>query len=315
MIVRSCSFSSNKVLQRCQQQYHYKYEEGLRPRLKKPGLFRGSLFHELMSTYYRQEDWKERWEALKKELWDPLFDEEKENYGIEFMNEVRALMAHYLHHWEPEHAKWQILFVEKKFKLMTRFGFPVVWVSDLIFKVDGVRVLMETKAKEEIPESDERLLNPQVHGYCWLLKQKGIYIDKILWNYVRTKPVSEPKINKDGSLSKRKINTDRRTYLRVLKKAGLDKYPEYQTVAKNLPVTLSLERVVNSPNLAVGERYVRDWIELHHRAQLVKRPLRAIDWLCKGCDYLNLCQADLVGKVDRNLIIKRDYVHVDSLND
>jgi len=316
MLIKSCSYSSDKVLSRCEMQFHYKYIEKLRKRLKKPGLFRGTIFHELMASMYLGQSWPKKFQEIQEKLWDKLFDEEKEMYGETFMEEIYALMQHYEEYWANDHKKWKVIAVEKKLSLATKYGFPVRWVCDVLARVDGALTLVETKAKERIPESDERILAPQVHAYCWLLSKKKVKVDRILWNYVRTLPVPEPQINKDGSLSKRKINTDRRTYLKALKKAGLDKHPEYQAVARSLPETLSLERVVNSPNLEIGEQFVRDWVERHRRAQGVRRPLRTFNWLCKNsCDFFQLCQVDLVGKTDRSLIIKKDFIVSEKVDD
>lgn len=331
MIVKSCSFSSDKKLARCEQQFDYRYGQQLKPKIKKLGLYKGDWIHQLLQAHYthgiptrriktRHEmtrgGWKQKFDELKKKLWDPLFDEEKEGYGLDFLDTVRDLLEHYVDHWSEWDKDWELLHIEQRYEMITKLGFPVRWQADLIVrdKRENSNILVETKAKKAIPDSSERVLQPQVHAYAFLLGKKGIKIDSILWNYIRTTPIPRPQIKKDGNLSERKINTDRRSYSKSLQEAGItaDTSSEWlaiQTKLESLPETLSLERIKNTPNLKLGERFVRDWVERHRRALAIKRPLLSYNRNCAfDCDYYELCLADMTGKVDRNLIIKKNFV-------
>ena len=314
MIVKSCSFSSDKRLARCEKQYDYRAGERLKPKLKKEGLWRGDWLHQLYEAYYRGQDWEKKHIEIRKAKWDKLFDEEKEMYGEDFPKHIISLMRHYVDHWGPNDSKWKIVSIEQAHELMTVWGFPVRWKSDLIVKEKGLNILVETKNKKEIPDSKERILAPQVHSYCWLLSQVGIKIDRILWNYIRTEPIPMPKLNKDGTISKAKINTDRRHYRQFLKENRIHPKGEevigIENILENLPETLALERVYNIPNLKLGEKFVRDWVERHRRARLIKRPLRHFARDCAWmCDYYELCQIDLLGK-DRETFIKNNFIQI-----
>lgn len=314
MRVYSVSYSSDKTLARCEMQYHLKYEQNLRPRLKKQGIWRGEWMHELQAAHYRmisgqKTSWKVRFEEMKSGLWNKLFDEEKEMYGEDFPDVIYGLMEHYVEHWKGD-KRWKIEHIEKKFSLDTKFGFPVRMIGDLIVMDGKHRVLVETKNKKDIPESNERIMAPQVHGYCYLLERLGFHIDRILWNYVRTTKVSEPKINKDGSISKRKIDTDRRTYLRVMNENGIEITKGLEDYIDSLPETLSLKRISNSPNLLVGESFVRDWINRGRRAQGIKNPIRNFTRSCGWeCDFYELCQKQLLREPTANYI-KQKFVQI-----
>jgi hypothetical protein len=329
MLVKGVSFSSDRKLARCEQQYSYRYEEGIQPKTKKIGLFRGDLGHQLVQAHYTRPGpgWEAKFEELKKERWDKLFDEEKEDYGMDFMDSLHELMEHYTEHWADWDKNWEIVSVEKDFSIMTKAGFPVRWKADLI--VDEItkvstarrikghelrnRILVEHKFKKKIPDPEERMLQPQVHSYAWLLGKVDLKIDGILWDYIRTEPVPRPKINKDGSLSVRQINTDQRGYLRSLKEAGIEaKTPDeikgLQNKLESLPKTLSLERVRNSVNMRMGEEFVKQWVERAIRAKSAKRPLRNWTADCKfDCDYYLLCQCDMLQQTDRNLVVIKNY--------
>lgn len=314
MKVTSVSYSSDKKLVRCDQQYSYRYDDGLKPRVKKEGLFRGNIIHDLLEAHRRNLDWEKKLKEIKKTKYDPLFDEEKEILGENFLPHIEDLFGHYVDHWEIENKRWKIIHIEKMFSINTRFGFPIRWKADLIVKEGKATVLVENKNKKKIPEPEERILAPQPHGYCFLFQKIGINIDTILWDYIRTEPVPRPQINKDGSLSKRKIQTDQRGYLLSLKEAGIKAESEEDIIGlqnhlDTLPETLSLLRVRNTPNLRVGELYIRDWIDRAIRARETKRPTRNWDRSCKwGCDYFNLCQIDMTGKGSRDIEIKKNFV-------
>lgn len=318
MLVKGCSYSSDRKLRRCEMMYHYRYEEKIKPKQKKPGLFKGDWGHQLLEAKYRTGDWKPKFEELKSEKWDNIFEDEQEMYGLDFPDRVYELLEHYDEHWRAEEEGWKILSVEQEFELMTKFGFPIRWKADLIVREkNGSKSLVETKFKKAIPDSSERLLNVQVHSYAWLLRKVGIKIDDIIWNYIRTEPIPRPKVLKSGDLSERKINTDRRSYLLSLAEAGIHPSDSEEWLAitqklDSLPETLSLERVRNTVNLKIGEKFVREWVERAKRAKEITHPLlnyvRECDW---DCDYLNLCQADMRGDVDRKLIIIRDFVSAD----
>jgi CRISPR/Cas system-associated exonuclease Cas4 (RecB family) len=308
MLIKTISYSSDKKLARCEQQFSYRYEEHLKPKQKKEGLFRGAIYHDLLAAYRKKFSWKKKWMEIKEKQWDPLFDEEKFDLGLDFMDLIATNVEHYIDVWGENDSKWKIIKVEEKFFLKTALGPPIVWICDAIVQDEnGVNILVETKAKKKIPEADERVLQPQVHGYAFLCKQKGIRIDKIIWDYIRTSTVPQPGLLKRGGLSKKKINTDRRHYMMSIQNAGYNP-DKYQEILEALPETLVVERVTNSVNLRIGELFVRQWLKRAERAQKISEPLRTWGYGCRfDCDYYKLCQADMRGDVDRNLIIKRDF--------
>ena len=324
MRVSGISYSSDKKLARCEMQYEYRYGQKLKARVKKKGLYMGDVVHQLLDPYRKKEDWKKKFTEWKKTSWDKLFDEEREMYEEKKMSPalVLDLFSHYVEHWSEEDAEWEPVLVEEDFELMTKLGVPVRFKADYVarHKKEGVLALFENKNNEEIPDAEQRMLAPQVHGYCFLLSKiktkkfpQGLKIQRIVWDYIRTTPVTCPTINKDGSISKRKINTDQRTYLRFLKENKIhpkgDEVIGLENFLKGLPETLSVLRVVNRPNLKIGEMFVRQWIERARRAQSIQQPLRTWSRDCSwSCDYFNLCQADMLGKPDRNTIISRDFV-------
>lgn len=307
MDIFSVSYSSDKSLSRCEQQWAYKYQEGLKPKIKGTPLFMGDWIHRLLKAHYLKEGWEKAFIKLKKKLWTPLFDEEKEYYGEDFPDRVKGLISHYVETYAKQDAKWKIIKVEEKVSLPTKFGFPVNFIVDLIVQDGKWKLLVETKTHKNIPDAKVRIFNVQPHSYCFLLKKVGLHVDQIVWNYLKTEPITAPQVKQDGQLSSRQIDTDKRTVRQVLKDNDL-KEKDYKELLDSLPETKALERHTSTPNFKIGELFVRDWIDRARRMQKIIRPTRRFVKDCGwDCDFYNLCMSDMEGKRDRNLIIKRDF--------
>lgn len=320
MKVSGVSYSSDRKLARCEMQYSYRYDQKLKPRVKKKGLFLGDWMHQMQEAWRRRENWEAILERLIEEQWDKLFDEEKEMYNegfkLPFPEHARDLMTHYDEYWRDQRDEWKNVEIEVSHALMTKLGFPYRWKSDWIVREGRMNILVETKNKKKIPDSEERIMAPQTHGYCFMARKVGIEIHKIIWDYVRTSPVPRPELTKKGEISKRKINTDQRQYLAFLKENKIHPQSEEERIGienklKELPETLTLKRISNTPNFALGEKFVRDQIERARRAREIRRPLRTFTRNCKwDCDYFSLCQIDMLEQSDRSMEIKKNFVRI-----
>lgn len=318
MKVSGVSYSSDKKLRRCEQQYSYRYDEKLKTRVKSKGLYMGDILHVLLEAYRKREDWELAFKLWKKSNWDKLFEEERERYIEDHFSPelTHDLMSHYVEHWGPKDKHLKPLFIEKDFELTTKKGLLIRFKSDYIVKDGNLTILWENKNKKELPDAKERILDPQVHSYCYLLSKlpEPIIIDRIMWDYIRTEPIPMPEMTKKGLISKRKMQTDRRHYLRFLKEhkihpKNIDELIGINNFLDTLPETIALHRVMNRPNLRVGEMFVRDWIARAERAKLITRPTRNWQKSCSWeCEYKLLCEADMIGKPDRNTIIKKDFI-------
>src|SRR5476651_661160 len=128
MRVSGVSFSSDRKLSRCEMQYSYRYDQGLKLKTKQKGLYMGDWMHQLEEAYYKG-DWHKKYGELVKTNWDKLFDEERDMYEERgFTPQVAFdLMEHYAEHWGPIEQDWEILHVEESHELMLKAGFPVRW--------------------------------------------------------------------------------------------------------------------------------------------------------------------------------------------
>jgi hypothetical protein len=148
VLVPSISFSSDKKLARCEQQHYYRYTEKLKRKVKSEGLFRGDVMHQMIEAFRRDQDWEKTFKVWKKKVWGSLFDEQKEDYGLDFCDVIYDLMGHWVDHWSGEHKKWKYLYIEQDFQIMTKLGIPIRWKGTLIAQEGKFTLLLENKNKK-----------------------------------------------------------------------------------------------------------------------------------------------------------------------
>ena len=303
------SFTHHRTLERCEQKFSYRYEEGLKPKTKRLPLYKGSWVHQLLEALNKGKDWKKLHAKIKREQWNKLFDEEKEIYGEETPNEVFKLLSHYEDHYAKQ-RKWNIWEVEKYYSFPTNVGLSVVMKVDMLIKLARNAIgLVETKTHKKLPSAKDRFLHPQAHSYAFILKKLGVPIQRIIFNYIRTEPVPSPRMLKKGKLSERKIETDKPTFLAALKKYRLNP-TKFKKRLKDLPDTVVLQRKEVSPNFRIGKHFVTQWIVRrmeYIKARKSRKPLLSFNHQCTwDCEYYDLCIIDMLGR-DRKAIIKIKY--------
>lgn len=145
--------------------------------------------------------------------------------------------------------------------------------------------------------------------YVWGLEKNKTQVEGILWDYVRSKPPTEPEVLKKGGLSiAQNIDTDYDTYLEAIKKNKL-KPRDYQEKLKSLEGASEkfFRRVYMTAPPDVVKQLVKDMVITSEEIQ--KNPgcrVRSLSFDCKQCMFHNLCQAELRG-LDTDFILKSQY--------
>ncbi len=161
-------------------------------------------------------------------------------------------------------------------------------------------------------------MESQLHLYVWGIAQmlvelgldkKEVEAMAVEFDYLSTKLPTKPQQNKDGSISKRKINTTYLTLINTLKEYGL-KWKREDVDAflarnekvffdkKKMPRNLKVVRTLLDENLADTEEIIR----------IVEDPskvTRTVTLKCEyDCDFLALCMAELYGQNTKTLRLK-----------
>jgi hypothetical protein len=229
-----------KTFRRCPKQAEYKYVHRLKPKLMGKPLHRGSWLHTLLEYYHSPEkgDWREEHQKLAAQFAD-LFDEEREYYG-DLPTECMSIMLSYI--WHYKNDPWKVH--ETEFTLETEFPDGSVYrgkVDALIENRFGLW-LVDHKSHQTLPDHNFRLLDAQSGLYLWAALRNKIPVQGFIWNYLRTKPPTKPKLAYAGTAKQRlslgAIDTDYPTYkaevLRLKSEEGLRITPDINAKLKQL---------------------------------------------------------------------------------
>lgn len=296
------SNSSIKTVLRCEQQYVYKYVQGIVPRMPALPLKLGSWLHSLLEHRYVDGTWKKEHKRLSKEF-GRLFAEEQEHYG-DLPAQASSVMLGYDAHWLDDHEDWDIKDAEVKIEYPLNDRWTYVAVLDVVAENDeGVWIWDHKTFKQKAPTADYRIIDPQSALYVWVYeKLTSIKPAGFVFNYVRTKLPTVPPLLKSGNaISKaKKYDTNELTLLATLKQYGLDP-ADYQTELADARSRNGLfyDRVFIPRPAAVIRNILADIKELLPRIRALhegKRPTRTLTRDCEhSCGYYMVCLTELTG--------------------
>jgi hypothetical protein len=310
----------------CPKAAQYKYAERLKPRMStkrdKP-LKRGTWLHELLEVYYGDTDetWQDRHEVLTRRF-NNLFDEEKEALG-DLPTEAAQIMRSYLWHYgankEDPHHGWIIKGTEVTLECPwpdSEDGLDVYRCRvDFLAENEYGLIIGDHKSHGQIPDHTTRTLDAASPLYIWCARDNGYDVRGFLWNYLRTKAPTKPKMvyvgTKREALSKAAIDTDYLTYASEIKALGYD--------YKNDPAVMQRLRHFKSQRWQPGVPqtspfFRREMLEKDDEmiARVVASAMRTRDRMhddyddydvterssgrqCSWCSFKDVCTAELFG--------------------
>jgi hypothetical protein len=309
------SNSKLKTYRRCPKKFKFKYVDKLEPRLKGVALERGSWIHELLEAHYDGEDWRELHKKRTKDFYN-LFEEQREALGEELPSECLRIMLGYLRHWKEVDKRYRVIDSElNEFVTIGKIKLQVV--VDLVVedKTTGLLWLWDHKSRAKFETNEGMMLDPQLTLYFRALELLGYKpLGGITYNEIRTKPPTVPRLLKNDTLSKAaNIDTDVRTYMRAIRKNGLDPN-DYSDILRSIARRGddNFYRRVNMPkDPPVVKTMMREMRETAQDILTAERrgayPRTFIPHQCKwDCEYKNLCIAELYG-ADTSSLIKLNY--------
>lgn len=309
------NWSRIKSWRRCARQYDYKYVQNLMHKRPKLPLFRGSILHEMLDAWVKSAKPAAAKNVLDKYAHEyrTLFREEQEEFG-DVIGDCEKIFNGYVRRWSGS----GLTFLESEVQLEVELipGLPYVATIDKIAATsDGQRWLVDHKTHKRIPDEDVRLSDLQLVKYVWAwnashddLAQK---VNGILWDYLRTKPPTEPEPLKNGELTRRKdLDTDVLTYRNAIDRNGLNP-GDYAEVLERLArrTNAFYKRVfLPIPSTTLTMKVVED---ARQTARMIRAmegvyKVRSLDRTCNQCEFYNLCYADLRG-LDVEFVRKAEY--------
>jgi hypothetical protein len=306
--------SSLGTWRRCKHLYNYKYIEKLRPRsLSRPLAF-GSAVHKIIEFRIKGIPQDKAIEEMNKGR-AQLFSAEIDAWD-QIMMDASDIMIAYDLHYKKDPLKYPVtkgLKAEHHFTYELGGGFQLKGVIDAMPESDdGRRWVMEHKTRGGRIENDS-VRTRDVQTMIYAEVAQGVFgikrIAGVMWDYVRSKSPPVPDILKDGSISKRKIDTLPHVYERFILAHGLD-IRHYQEVLGTLDEGVSawFRRVrlpLNRSAMGVIFDETRTTArEIHRKAGV--DTTRSLTRDCSWCSYEKLCMAELMG-MDADFIREREY--------
>lgn len=306
------SQSKVKLWRRCRQAYHYKYVEKLRKKRKSRPLVFGTLVHMMIEADANGHDPFDVLRSLDPKQMK-LFAAEKAQYG-ELLQDVSDIMEEYFNHWEDSDLRY----IRKAGKA-AEHSFEIEIVPGILWngKIDaiakggnGLRWLVEHKTFNRKPSDDDRWRNLQSVSYFRAMDILGWKpVDGTLWDYIWSKAPRRPALLKDGTLSKKSIDTLPVAVAAAIKEYALDprEYREYKrSVAANRKQWFQRIYTPVKPEVskAVFSDFIASAVEMRELHGKVKE--KNIERHCTWCDFEPLCRAQMQGN-DFDYIKEREY--------
>lgn len=318
--LKAISWSELKTYQRCPKQHEFKYLDRLVPVAKARPLYLGSWGHAALESKYTQGDWRvghqtylDDYNRLFKEEQDGLNTKRGKLQTLTLDMVVPIIMKSY--DWYYRNDGWKVVAVEQPFEVDTPLKIngrvqPLQGIIDLIVEdEDGRWWIVDHKFVSTIPDpSAFHAMDPQLMLYPWAAKEAWNYnVAGVIYNYVRSRPPTQPKLNRDGSLSKRKLVTDYPTLYRFFKSIGRDP-ADFRSILAPLAKKSPFLRRYRLPREApVTKAILLDALSVAKRIREAGRRYRVITRDCaKQCPYHDLCRADLNG-FDTTLMRKQHF--------
>lgn len=327
------SHSQIRSWRSCQQQHEYRYGQLLIPKRETRPLYFGNWFHACLEAHYKGEGWRTAHQKYCA-TYDRMPEEEQQVYDRNKSRakppweplplQIERAMRSYLwyRHTNPlTMFHWKVIAVELPFELTITLddGRKVILKGriDLVVQdQNGKYWVVDHKTTTTIPdETAFHAMDPQLIIYPEAASALlGIEIEGVIYNYIKSKAPTIPKMNKDGkTISKQDFAADYVTLYRFLKDNNLDP-------AEYSDILLPLQR--QSPFLA---RY-----RLPRTAPVTERVLQEARWTtreildhttvtrnvtrqCDNCSYQQLCRADLFG-LDTSYIRAEFFIKEDALD-
>ncbi len=325
------SLTAHQTIQKCEQQFEYKNVRRLRPFVGDFAPEMGKLIHTYLAGYYAglkiglspNKAHEAGFVVLAKEskqvaaMVDTAFFAGNEEAAIEYSklvpNTESICNSYFRYRGQHDADMYDVLLVEEVIDAKISPTIRSRSVIDLVLreKESGLVALVEHKSTKSVPDSGLRLRDLQTLLYATVAKRKfDINVDKVLWNYLRTKLPAQPHQNKPdrhgvAAMSKAvAIDTTWEIYQQALVDAELD--PEdYQDVRARLynaeydKFYPRYEHVI----VAQANMLLRDYVVQAKRTEALQRgweahkfrPVRNLTQMCAWCPYIKVCEAEIMG--------------------
>lgn len=291
----------------CRYKHNLSYRIGYRSKIDAPALQLGTLVHAGIAAHLNQETVFAQIELVTQNYIENLpveidTDEvwERSHTAYEIVMRLVEWLEPYtwetLHIPNPERPENGLALIEQTLTVPLfgehRFKFICDWAA----QQNNINWLVDFKTRKYLSSDEHEETGLQYLSYVHGLRALGVAIQGVRIVQIRSDLPAQPSLNKDGSMSRRKISTDWATYKQALIDQGLDPadYSEMQDKLdtqwfKMTELVFSDEEVDAAWNEIIVPA-AREMIE--HRGPYYRS---MTPWNCRYCAYREVCLSELRG--------------------
>lgn len=264
------------------------------------------MFHECLESYNEGKSWKKTFKMLEKEYYDNTFPEQIAADG-DMAITARLLLESYFDYYQDEDIEY--LENEKYFCLPLGDGIYIEgYIDSIVEDLKGNIYPFETKTYKSIPKRENLLFNQQSAIYLWAAIQFYENVEGTYWNIIKAKRPSVPDFNKDGSISKKSIDSTPTVVLKWLQDQGLKATDHADLLTKVKYEDFFFREKIKIQRPMVIQ-VIDDCKSTLQEIEALGRTRKEmnIDNHCSFCEFRSLCQAELMGW-DVEEVIKREFI-------
>ena len=210
---RIITHSMLKQFRKCPLCSYFKYVLRLKPKLLAKPLKRGTWVHALLEEYANGGDWEALHAKFSAEF-DRLFDEEKDYYG-DMPTEIYTIVKSYMWHYKRD--PWEYIANEFTMECFFPDGTLYRCKSDALIQNAFGLWVVDRKTHKTLPDLSFRLRDSQSALYLWAARENGLRVQGFIWDYLRWKAPSTPKLLLNKSrISDSAVDTDYPTFAKAL---------------------------------------------------------------------------------------------------
>ena len=314
------SFSELKTYMRCPKRYEYSRLHNLEKIGINVPADKGNWFHTLMMEDLLGNDWEQIHRDMVAEFDTSIGILTDDEDILSIPEDAYRMFQGYKAKYPDHFSRWKVLHVEESMSFELFPGVHIGFTPDLVAEDEyGGIWAWDHKTTQTIPQPGEMLVDLQNLTYSLgLRKLYGSRFKGFVFNYVRSKPPTMPKLRKDGLVSDvRRVDTTFDMLREFMIVNGIPRYPElndrlaYLSTHDNffkrdyfVVPDEALQRIFEELTGWVAK--IRADTEMFNNFQdgvttspfsfgRVILPKHAGTAGCHRCPMVDICQADLLG--------------------
>lgn len=303
------------MYQRCPKKYEYSRVQNLEKIGIQVPQDKGSWVHTLLMEDFLGNDWRaihaELIEIWEQEVVPFTMDED----ALAVPDEALRMFEAYKTKYPDDSEHWKVLQVEESMSFELIPGVQIGFTPDLVAEDSGGNIwAWDHKTTQTLPQLGEMLIDTQSLIYSVGLRLKyGERFRGFIFNYIRSKPPTVPKLRKDGLIADvRRVDTTYDVLLHFAAENGVRPYDELTEKLAYLSDHDAFFRrdlyMVTDDALVNATQDLISWVsKMEADRELEGMGLPASSYgrtilhrsagvqSCHNCGFFSLCQAELLG--------------------